>query len=311
MLSNPSQPLEFRHLRTLSAIAETHSLSKAAERLNLSQPAVSHQVKVMEELCGLPLFERKTVPIKLTPAGHRMLDFARLMEQQIADAERDIARIAGGNTGQLRIAVECHSCFDWLMPSMDAFRERWPEVEQDLVSGFHADPIGLLHEDRADLVIVSHEIQRAHTTYHPLFRYEVSALLAKDHPFTQKEYLMAKDFAQETLVTYPIPDDRIDVMREVMIPARVDPAKRRATELTVAILQLVASRRGIAAMPRWAVQPFLDREYVVARPIGKHGLESALYAATTDRLAASPWMADFQQIMRRVSFASLQGIKAF
>jgi LysR family transcriptional regulator for metE and metH len=249
--------------------------------------------------------------VKLSPAGQRLLALARSVEQQMADAERELARIAGGNTGQLRIAVECHSCFDWLMPSMDAFRERWPEVEMDLVSGFHADPIGLLHDDRADLVIVSHAINRAHTVYHPLFRYEVSALLAKEHALTNKPYLTAKDFATETLVTYPIPDDRIDVMRQVLIPARIDPAKRRTTELTVAILQLVASHRGVAAMPRWAVQPFLDREYVVARPIGKKGLESALYAATTDSLAKVAWMSDFHQIMRRVSFASLQGIKAF
>jgi LysR family transcriptional regulator for metE and metH len=160
-------------------------------------------------------------------------------------------------------------------------------------------------------VIVSHAIKRAHTVYHPLFRYEVSALLAKEHPLAKKAYLAAKDFATETLVTYPIPDDRLDVMREFLIPARIDPAKRRSTAMTVAILQLVASRRGIAAMPRWAVQPFLDREYVVARPIGKNGLQSALYAATTDTLSKVAWMSDFQQIMRRVSFASLQGIRAF
>lgn len=311
MIGGTSTPLEFRHLRTLAAIVETSSLSKAAERLHLSQPAVSHQIRAMEEMCGLSLFERKTVPIKLTPAGQRILALARSVEQQMAETERELARIAGGNTGQLRIGVECHSCFDWLMPSMDAFRERWPEVEMDLVSGFHADPIGLLHEDRADLVIVSHAINRPHTVYHPLFRYEVFALLAKDHTLAKKPFLVAKDFSTQTLVTYPIPDDRIDVMREVLIPARIDPAKRRTTELTVAILQLVASHRGIAAMPRWAVQPFLDREYVVARPIGKKGLTSALYAATTSALAKVAWMSDFQQIMRRVSFASLQGIKAF
>jgi LysR family transcriptional regulator, regulator for metE and metH len=311
MISDTSTPLEFRHLRTLAAIAQTHSLSKAAARLHLSQPAVSHQMKALEDICGLALFERKSVPLKLTPAGQRLLRLADVMEQQMADAAHDLSRIAGGSTGQLRIAVECHSCFDWLMPSMDVFRDRWPEVEMDLVSGFHADPIGLLHEDRADLVIVSHAIKRPRTVFHPLFRYEVSALLAKEHRLAAKTYLTARDFASETLVTYPIPDDRLDVMREVLIPARIDPAKRRTTELTVAILQLVASGRGIAAMPRWAVQPFLDRQYVVARPITKHGLQSALYAATTEELMRSAWMPDFQEIMRRVSFASLQGIKAF
>ncbi|QIF02246.1 LysR family transcriptional regulator [Roseimicrobium sp. ORNL1] len=303
-------PLELRHLRTFAAIAETHSLSKAAARLHLTQPAVSHQVKALEDLYGIPLFERKTVPLRLTPGGQRLLGLAREVEVRVAEAERDLSRIADGRAGQLRIAVECHSCFDWLMPSMDAFRERWPEVEMDLVSGFHADPVGLLGEDRADLVIVSHAIKRPDIAFHPLFRYEVSALLAKEHPLTAKPFLSARDFAKETLVTYPIPDDRIDVLREVLIPARVEPAKRRTTELTVAILQLVASKRAVAAMPRWAVQPFLDREYVVARPIGKKGLQSALHAATTEAAAGAAYMRDFLDIMRRVSFASLSGITA-
>ncbi len=303
-------PLEIRHLRTLVAIVETQSLSRAAVRLHLTQPAVSHQVKALEDLYGLPLFERKTVPLRVTPAGQRLLLLARALEQQVGEAERDLSRIAGGRTGQLRIAVECHSCFDWLMPSMDAFRERWPEVELDLVSGFHADPAGLLHADRADLVIVSHALARPRTVFHPLFRYEVSALVARGHALAKKPYLTARDFVKETLITYPIPDDRIDVLREVLIPARVEPAKRRTTELTVAILQLVASHRGIAAMPRWAVQPFLDRDYVTALPIGKRGLRSALYAATSKELADAAWMRDFLDIMCRVSFNSLQGITA-
>jgi LysR family transcriptional regulator for metE and metH len=274
----------------------------------LTQPAVSHQVKALEDLYGLPLFERKTVPLRITPAGQRLLQLARALEQQVGEAERDLSRIAGGRTGQLRIAVECHSCFDWLMPSMDAFRERWPEVEQDLVSGFHADPVGLLHTDRADLVIVSHALSRPNTVFHPLFRYEVSALVACGHPLAKKPFLTARDFSKETLITYPIPDDRIDILRQVLIPARVEPRKRRTTELTVAILQLVASHRGIAAMPRWAVQPFLDRGYVAARPVGKRGLRSALYAATSKESAASAWMRDFIDIMCRVSFGALQGI---
>lgn len=301
-------PLELRHLRTFAAIADTHSISKAAARLHLTQPAVSHQVKALEDLYGLALFERKTMPLRLSPGGQRLLALARAVEQQVSEAERDMTRIADGRAGQLRIAVECHSCFDWLMPSMDAFRERWPEVELDLVSGFHADPLGLLSEGRSDLVIVSHALERPATVFHPLFRYEVFALLAKEHPLTAKPYLTARDFAKETLVTYPIPDDRIDLLREVLIPARVEPARRRTTELTVAILQLVASRRAIAALPRWAVQPFLDRQYVLARPIGKRGLRSALYAATTETAASAAWMKDFLDIMCRVSFATLAGI---
>ncbi len=141
----------------------------------------------------------------------------------------------------------------------------------------------------------------------PDFVRGVLALMAHQHRLAAKQFLLARDFAKETLVTYPIPDERIDVIREVLGPADVHPP-RRATELTVAILQLVASQRGIAAMPGWAVQPYLDRDYVASRPIRKSGLFSNLYAATTKAAASSSYMTEFLAIMKRVSFNTLKGV---
>lgn len=299
--------IEIRHLRTLVAVAETGNLSKAGKRMHLSQPALSHQMRALEDYLQCELFIRKSTPLRLTPAGERLITTAYEIENTLQQCERDLARIAQGKAGQLRIAVECHSCFDWLMPSMDAFRLGWPEVEMDLVSGFQPDPVGLLLEDVADLVIVSNAKPRQGITYHPLFRYEVLALLANQHPLARKDYLTAKDFAQETLVTYPIPDERIDVIREVLRPAQIDPPRRK-TELTVAILQLVASQRAIAAMPDWAVQPFLEKKYITSRPIRKNGLFANLWAATTTDSSQTAYMREFLDTMRRISFSTLKGI---
>jgi LysR family transcriptional regulator, regulator for metE and metH len=301
--------LELRHLKTLVALAETGNISKAAKRVHLSQPAVSHQIRAVETHYGVELFERKSDPLRLTAAGERFVELAYAVTRSVQDGERDLARIAQGQAGQLRIAVECHSCFDWLMPAMDAFREHWPQVELDLVSGFHADPIGLLGENRADLVIVSRAEKRPDVTFHPLFAYEVLALLSRHHPLTRKPYLTAQDFKTETLVTYPIPDDRLDLVRDVLKPAKINPT-RRTTELTVAILQLVASGRGIAALPGWTVQQYLDRHYVIWKPVGKTGLHSRLYAATTIGAARLAYMEEFLRIMRQVSFSTLKGIEA-
>ncbi|HEY5780161.1 MAG TPA: LysR family transcriptional regulator [Terrimicrobiaceae bacterium] len=300
--------LELRHLRTLVALAETGNLSKAGRRLNLSQPAVSHQIRAVEEDYGIDLFERKSDPLRFTPAGRLLVDLAYDITRRIRDGERDVARIAQGEAGLLRIAVECHSCFDWLMPSMDAFRERWSQVELDLVSGFHADPVALLGENRADLVIVSHAGKRAGTVFHPLFAYEVLALLSHSHPLSRRPYLTARDFKNEILVTYPIPDERLDLVRDVLRPAGVNPA-RRTTELTVAILQLVASGRGVAALPGWTVQPYLDRKYVAWKPVGRTGLHSRLFAATTEHASTHAYMQEFLRIMRDVSFATLERIE--
>jgi LysR family transcriptional regulator, regulator for metE and metH len=299
--------LELRHLRTIVALADTGSLTRAAKRVHLGDSALSHQIKLIEDQLG-EIYVRKSQPLRLTAVGQRLLRLARLVEEAVREAERDLALLKGGRAGELRVAVECHSCFDWLMPAMDAFRTGWDGVELDLVSGFHPDPIGLLGERRADLVIVSAADTRPGVSHHPLFRFQMLALMHNQHPFTAKRFLTAADFAGETLVTYPIPDDRLDVVREVLRPAGVNP-RRRTTDLTVAILQLVASRRGLAVLPGWAVDPYLAKGYVSARPVGRQGLWSTLHAATTTASARLPYMRAFIQTMREVSFQTMQGLE--
>ncbi|WP_414675523.1 LysR family transcriptional regulator [Methylocaldum sp.] len=300
--------LELRHLQTLLALVETGNLSRAATRIYLTQSAISHQIKQLEEHYGVSLFERKSQPLRLSPAGQRLHTLAETVMKLVGEAERDIARIAQGEAGQLRIAVECHTCFDWLMPAMDQFREHWPEIELDLVSGFHTDPLTLLLENRAELVVVSEPQPRSGLVFHPLFSFEIVGLVSRQHPFASQPFLKPEDFIEETLISYPVPEDMLDIVRKVLKPVGIEP-KRRTAELTVAILQLVASRRGIAALPNWTVQSYLDRDYVLAKPIGKKGLWSALHAATTEAMAASAFMLDFLDTVRSSSFRNLRGLQ--
>ncbi len=300
--------LELRHLRTLQELRDSGSLVRAAQLLNLTQSALSHQVKLLEDRYGAPLFERKSVPPQFSATGLRLLALADAVLPQVEDAERDVARLLTGQGGQPRIAVECHTCFDWPMPAMDAFRYRWPEVELDIVSGFHADPVGLLHQDRADAAIVSKvDTDDTAVEFHPLFAFEIQALLANGHALAGRSHLSAQHFADQTLITYPVPDDMLDLVRQVLEPAGVRPP-RRTTELTVAMLQLVASGRGVAALPVWAVQGYVDRGYVTARRIGPQGLTGRLYAACLQRTAERPWLADFVGATRESSFLSLKGV---
>jgi LysR family transcriptional regulator for metE and metH len=300
--------LEIRHLKTLLALREAGNLLRAATLLNVTQSALSHQIKLLEDHYGAALFERKSAPVRFTPAGERLLKLANAVLPQVEGAERDIIRLAQGVAGQLRIAVECHTCFDWLMPAMDLFRGRWPEVELDIVSGFQADPVGLLYGHRADLAIVSEIDTDEKVDYHPLFRFEIVALLAKDHPLAAREYLAAEDFATDTLITYPVPDDMLDIVRAVLKPAGID-APRRTTELTVAMLQLVASRRGIATLPLWAAQNYLNRDYVLARKITPGGLTGRLYAACLPEISTKPYLADFVSGTRESCYLNLSNVE--
>ncbi|HEV3481980.1 MAG TPA: LysR substrate-binding domain-containing protein [Candidatus Acidoferrales bacterium] len=298
--------LEIRHLRTLMAIAETGAVSRAADRMHLTQSAVSHQLKALESHYGTPMVRRDGQSIKLTEPAQRLVALARSVVMEIQEAERDVAKIALKPAGTLRIALECHTCFEWLMPVMDAFRMDWPQVELDLVSGFHPNPLELLQDNKTDLVIGS-EFKSRNLVYHPLFRFEILAVLPTDHPLRTKRYLTAPDFAAETLITYAVPDDRIDLIRHVLKPARVHP-RTRTTELTIAILQLVASRRGVAALPSWGISNSLRYGYVTARRIGKKGLWSNLYGVTTREVARQPFIRDFLDTARRECFAKLDGL---
>ncbi len=299
--------IELRHLKTIAALAETGSVTRAAGRLHLTQSALSHQLALLEDHLGTPLFERQQRPLKLTAAGEKLLELARRMLPEVEAARQSIARLkAAPPARELRIAVECHTCYDWLMPAMDAYRERHPEVEQDLVPGFHAEPLTLLTELQADVAIVSEAKRQAGIAYHPLFAYEMVALTARGHALAARPYLAAGDFGRETLITYPVPDRMLDLVRRVLKPAGVNPPRRTA-ELTAAILQLVASRRGIAALPRWAVQTYLERGYVEARPIGQKGLWGQLYAAV--RAAEGKTHDEFTALLAEMAFSTLHGVR--
>lgn len=300
--------LELRHLRTLAVLQDAPSLSAAAERLHLTQSALSHQLKLLETTYDLALLERRTQPVRLTPAGLRLAQLASLVNDAVQAAERDLANMAGGSAGTLRIAVECHTCFDWLMPAMDAFRLQWPAVELDIVSGFQADPVGLVVSDRAELAITSDPDASEGVVFTPLFQYPMLAVMANDHRLTARTHLTPRDFADETLITYPVPDTLLDVMR-ILEPAGVNP-RRRTSELTVAILQLVASRRGISVLPSWTLQPYVDKGYVTTRPITRRGLRSRLYAASQAGLAQRPYVRAFIETLKERSFQLLPGISS-
>jgi len=302
--------LEFRHMETLLALAECGSLSKAAERLCLTQSALSHQLKALESHYGAALVEKNIRPLRFTAIGQRLLTLARQVLPLVAEAGRDVARLAQGHAGPLRVTVQCHNCFDWLMRAMDSYRSLWPEVELDIISGFVIDPLPLLERGEAELAVIhDRPPPHPHVTFSPLFRYQSVALMSPKHPLAAKSWLEAQDFADQTLITYPVPDEMLDVMKHCLTPAGVNP-RRRTAELTVAILQLVASGRGIAALPSWTVGNYIERGYVVSRPIGPSGLCCELYAATTHAGAEAAYIREFIALTREQSLTELTGVSA-
>lgn len=302
--------IELRHLRTLAALRETGSLVEAAERVFLTQSALSHQLKDLEHRLGASLFIRKTRPVRFTPAGERLLALADRVLPAVEQADDDLVRLAGGEAGRIYMAIECHSCFDWLLPAIDSYREAWPDVDLDISTGFNFAPFPALARGDLDLVITADPVEDPAICYLPLFSYEAQLALSRHHPLAQKDFVEPEDLRDETLICYPVDRDRLDIFHNFLEPAGVEPAQLRTAELTTMMIQLVASGRGVTCLPNWALHDYRERQFIVPRSLGAEGIWPTLYAAVRQDQQDAPYMQGFVSTAIETCFANLVGIVA-
>lgn len=291
--------IEFRHLRTIKAIHDTGGLARAADLLNITQSALSHQIKGIEDQAGVTLFTRRSKPLKLSSAGMRMLAAAELILPQVAALEAEFSGLVAGKSGRLHIAIECHACFEWLFPVLEQFRKAWPDVDVDIRPGLAFDAFPALRKEEVDLVVSSDPEDLPDTDFTPLFDYEPVFVASSAHPLAQKDVIEAEDFRGETLITYPVDRARLDVFSQLLTPAKVEPASVRQVELTAVILLLVASNRGVAVLPDWVVQQVRYSADYVTRPLTKSGITRRLYAATRADDTSLPFMAHLIRLARQ------------
>ncbi|PLL12564.1 LysR family transcriptional regulator [Tabrizicola sp. TH137] len=290
--------LEFRHLRTIRAIHQAGGLARAADILNMTQSALSHQVKGLEDQAGIELFVRRSKPMRLSAAGLRMLKLAERILPEIDALEEEFRALKSGKTGRLHIAIECHACFDWLFPVLEQFRHAWPDVDVDIRAGLAFDAIPALLREEVDLVISSDPLRLDGVVYNPLFDYHPTFVASKDHPLAKKDWVGAEDFRDEILITYPVARDKLDIFTELLTPAKIEPRGQRPVELTAVILMLVGSNRGVAVLPDWVLRDVRSHADYITRPLGPKTITRRLYAATREEDAAKPFMAHFLRLGR-------------
>lgn len=292
--------IEFRHLRTIKAIHQAGGLARAADLLNITQSALSHQVKGLEDQAGVELFVRRSKPLKLSAAGQRLLKAAERILPEVAALEEEFSGLRAGKAGRLHIAIECHACFEWLFPVLEEFRKAWPEVDVDIRPGLAFDALPALRREEVDIVISSDPEDLDSVEFSPLFDYEPVFVASSQHPLAAKHYVEAEDFRNETLITYPVERSRLDVFTELLTPAKVEPKSTRQVELTAVILLLVASQRGVAVLPDWVVREVRYNSDYVTRPITKSGVTKRLYGATRGDETGLPFMAHFLRLARTI-----------
>lgn len=301
--------IEFRHLRTIRAIHQAGGLARAAELLHITQSALSHQIKGLEDQAGVELFVRRSKPLRLSAAGQRLLRVADKVLPEIEALEAEFGGLREGSAGRMHIAIECHACFEWLFPVLEQFRKNWGEVDVDIRPGLAFDALPALQKEAVDFVISSDPEALPGITFKPLFDYEPVFVASSQHPLAQKPFVEAGDFRGETLITYPVDRSRLDVFTELLTPAKVEPRAIRQVELTAVILLLVASNRGVAVLPDWVVREARASRDYVTRPITETGLTKRLYAAIREDDADKPYMAHLIRLAREIPVRLQRGLE--
>ena len=295
--------LEFRHLRTIKAIHDQGGLARAADVLNITQSALSHQVKALEDQVGMELFLRRSKPLKLSKAGHKLLALAREVLPKVEAIEVDFADTKSGKAGRLHIAIECHACFEWLFPVLEKFRKSWGQVDVDIRPGLAFDALPALQREEVDVVISGDPESLDNVKFIELFDYEPTFICATDHPLATKDFITAEDFRDQTLIHYPVDKSRLDVFTELLAPAKIEPKAMRPIELTAVIMLLVASNRGVAVLPDWVVDNEQYGHDFVAKKLTKNGLSRRLYAAVRDTDADLEYLQDFVTFTKEQTIA--------
>jgi LysR family transcriptional regulator for metE and metH len=291
--------LELRHLRLVQAIAEEGGVTRAGRRLNLTQSALSHQLKDVEQRLGARLFERIGKRMPLTAAGERLLACARGVLGEVERAEQEIQRAALGRRGVLRLTTQCNTVYHWLPSRLKAFQRRDPEVELQVVAGATDDPLPALLEGRIDLAIVHRARRDARLQLRPLFRDEVAVVMHPGHALASRRFVAAGDLGPEHLIVYSVPRESNLVFRDVLIPAGVVPARVTHIQLTEAIVELVKAGLGVATLPLWAVAPQVSRGELVARPLTSLGRFRDWCAAYRRRPAPPAYLLRFVDVLAR------------
>ena len=297
--------IEISHLKLIRALSKQGNVSDAADSLFITQSALSHQIKKLENLLDSSIFVRHSDPFKLTPQGRQLLDLANEVLPRIEITEKQLIHSEGG---RLNIAIECHSCFDWLIPTLDVFREKQPKVDFDLSLAFSFEPMDALKNYDVDMVVTSDPIEDKQFEYFSLFDYQMLMVMSHDNSLASKEYLTPGDIQRQTLLTYPVSHDRLDVFNYFLKPAKVMPKATRKVELPLMMMQLVLNNQGIATMPQWALTS-AQKSSVSLKSLGKKGVWRTLYLAVRSVDKELVYIRDFAQIAKAVSLQNLNDIK--
>ena len=288
--------IERIHLQIILALHQFKTLTAAASSLNLSQSALSHQIKHLEERLGVKLWQKEGRLLRLTQAGEQLLVSSQSVLPVLQRTEQTLKAYAEGRQGNLRIGVECYPCYEWLTRVIADFLQASPDVDVDIIQKFQFSGVEGLLNHSVDLLITPDPFENSSLIFEPLFDYELVLLVANEHPLENELFCTPKMLADQTLLLFPVPIERLDIYTEFLMPAHITPKAQKFTESIEMMLQLTVCRRGVMTLPRWLANIYCEQYPLKALGLGQQGVYKTLYAAFKKIDSDTPYIHNFLEL---------------
>jgi LysR family transcriptional regulator for metE and metH len=289
-----AMPLELRHFQLVAAVADAGSLASASRQLHLTASALSHQLRDAEERLGAQLFQRRHRRLLLTGAGEKLLESARRVLAEVAQAELSCRDEAPQDL--LRISTGCYTVYGWLPPILAPWQLEYPRVELRIVLEATRQPVPALLAGELDLALLTDPPRHPRLRRAPLFDDELLLLVPERHPLARRSHVTAKDLLSEHVLTYDAPREQLDIFTRVLWPAGVEPRRVSRVPLTEALIELVRGGTGVTALASWVLPA--RREGLRAVRIGPRGIRRRWTALTLAARRTSAGLGRFIELLR-------------
>ncbi|GAA4408727.1 LysR family transcriptional regulator [Advenella faeciporci] len=285
--------LERIHLSIVQQVEKQGSMTAAADVLHVTQSALSHSMKKLEQQLGTDIWRREGRSLQLTQAGQYLLAVANRVLPQLDLAEERLHQFAQGERGSLRIGMECHPCYQWLLKIVSPYLSAWPDVDVDVKQKFQFGGLGALFGYEIDLLVTPDPLYRPGLKFEPVFDYEQVLVVAKNHALAKATYVKPHHLTREVLISYPVDVERLDIYNQFLLPAGIAPKRHKTIETTDIMLQMVASGRGVTALPRWLVEEYADKLPIVPVRLGPDGIAKQIFVGLRETDTAIDYIQAF------------------
>jgi LysR family transcriptional regulator for metE and metH len=290
--------LERFHLMLVREVERQGSITAAAEVLCLTQSAVSHAVRKIEQYLGTPIWTREGRNLRLTQAGRYLLQLANRLLPQLEHAENVMTQFAAGQRGSLRIGMECHPCYQWLLKVVAPYLAAWPDVDVDVKQKFQFGGIQALLSHEVDMLVTPDPLHRPGLHYVPVFDYEQVLVVASGHALAGLRAVTPDQLSGETLITYPVEIERLDIYSQFLLPAGCQPRRHKTIETTDIMLQMVASGRGVAALPKWLAEEYASKLGIKVVRLGRNGIAKQIFLGMREEDTGIGYLKGFVDLAR-------------